>query len=217
MIRLHLRVPGPGEWNRFFDPSIDGGGIFCPTTEPPETGTPVRIEITFISGPRFFLNGTVVWRRVNVKDPRARAGVGVKIVSEDLTKINYVNAWVRGGVLDKRELRRLPLKLRVTYSGRSGRRMNFTRDVSEEGLFIQSRELLDIGTLIHLTLFNPRAGVPPLELTGTIARHLDSDGQRGMGIHLEFNDDMERRRFLTFVRKLEQEYIAGSLPEEVIG
>jgi uncharacterized protein (TIGR02266 family) len=215
MKRLHLRVPNIEDWQRYFDPNIAGGGVFCPTNDPPEVGTDVRVEITFVSGPRFFVRGVVMWRRPQLNDPRARAGVGIKVHASERSKVSYVNAWVRGGVIDKREQRRLPVRLRVTYSGRTGRRINFTRDLSEEGIFVRSQELLDLDTRIKLLLVPP-GDFKPLELTGTVTRLVDDPDERGMGIRLEFASDEARRHFTDFVAKLEREYLGGTLPDDVV-
>ncbi len=215
MKRLRLRIPNLEDWQRFFDPNIAGGGVFCPTNDPPEVGTEVRIEITFVSGPRFFVKGVVMWRRPQLNDPRARAGVGVKVDPAERNKVSYVNAWVRGGVIDKREQRRLPVRLRVTYTARAGRRINFTRDLSEEGIFVRSQELLEIGTKIKLLLVPP-GEFKPFDLVGTVSRHEDEPGERGMGIRLAFATDEARLKYAEFVTKLEQQYLGGQLPDDAV-
>jgi Tfp pilus assembly protein PilZ len=216
MTRLHLRVPGKDEWWRFYDANIAGGGIFCPSADPPQVGKEVRLEITFVAGPRFFLSGTVIWRRPQLKDPRARAGAGIKIHPRHQSKLSYVNAWVRGGVLDKREARRLPVRLRVTYTGRTGRRINFTRDLSTDGIFVRSQELLDLGTPIMLVLSPPGKTHKLYPLSGVVARLVDDLDERGMGIQLVFDSAEEKEYFAAFVRRLEEDYLTGELPDEAV-
>jgi Tfp pilus assembly protein PilZ len=215
MKRLRLRVPNTDDWQRYFDPNIAGGGVFCPTHDPPEVGTEVRVEITFVSGPRFFITGVVMWRRPQLNDPRARAGVGIKVHPSERNKVSYVNAWVRGGVIDKREQRRLPVRLRVTYSARAGRRINFTRDLSEEGVFVRSQELLELETKVKLLLVPP-GDFKPLELSGTVARHVDDADERGMGIRLDFAEEKSQTKYIEFIQALEQQYLAGQLPDDVV-
>jgi Tfp pilus assembly protein PilZ len=217
MIRLHLRVPSKDEWWRFYDANIAGGGIFCPSADPPQVGKEVRLEITFVTGPRFSLSGTVIWRRPQLKDPRARAGAGIKVHPRHQSKLSYVNAWVRGGVLDKREARRLPVRLRVTYTARTGRRINFTRDLSTEGIFVRSQELLDLGTPILLVLSPPGNIQRPYPLNGLVARLVDEPDERGMGIQLVFDSTEEKEHYAAFVLRLEQDYLAGELPDEAVG
>ncbi len=214
ILRMRLRVPSSDEWDRFFDPNIFGGGIFVPTETPPEVGTPVRIEITFVGGPRFFVRGVVTWRRTQLKDPRARAGVGVQAHPAERNKVAYVNSWARGAVDDKRRNRRLPIKLMVTYSARTGRRVNFTRDIHEEGIFLRSRELLDLNTPIRLLIVPPDH--PPCDLKGRVTRLVRGQDDRGMGVHLHFTDDAQRERFARLVDSLEQKFLSGELADEVI-
>jgi Tfp pilus assembly protein PilZ len=216
MERIHLRLPTREDWWRYYDANITGGGIFCPASEPPDVGREVRVEITFVGGPRFIIKGKVMWRRPQLNDPRARAGVGIKVSTGDQSKLQYVNAWVRGGVMDKRELRRLPVRLRVTYTARTGRRINFTRDLSEEGVFVRSQELLELNTPIKLLVTPPGTDFKPVALKGVVARLVDEEGERGMGIQLEFANDKEREKFAAFVNRLEEEYLAGELPDDVI-
>lgn len=216
MKRIRMRLPTREDWARYYDPSKDKTGLFCPTTEPPDVGKELRVEITFVGGPRLFVTGIVAWRRPQLNDPRARAGIGVKVHATDLSKLSYVSAWVRGGVLDKRELRRLPVRLRVTYSSRKGRRINFTRDISEEGVFVRCQELPDHGSTIKLVLA-PGDDFRPLTLTGLVARLVDTLDERGMGVKLQFASDKQRQSFAELVRTLEERYLAGELPDEMIG
>ncbi len=156
-----------------------------------------------------------MWRRPQLNDPRARAGVGVKVDPSERNKISYVNAWVRGGVIDKRVQRRLPLRLRVTYTARQGRRINFTRDLSEDGVFVRSQELLEVGTAIKL-LVAPPGEFRPFELGGIVSRHEDGPGERGMGIRLHFSSPQARDTYVQLVQRLEQQYLAGQLTDEVV-
>ncbi|MCB9556360.1 MAG: protein kinase [Deltaproteobacteria bacterium] len=214
--RLRLRVPSVDEWDRFYDPNIFGGGIFCPSAKPPEVGTPVRVEISFTSGPRFFVRGMVTWRRPVVKDPRTRAGVGVQVHPAERNKLAYVNSWARGLTANQRRRRRLPVKLRVAYSGRAGRRVNFTRDLNEEGIFIRSQELLDVDTDVKLLLMPPGGTRKPFTLRGKVTRQVEANEERGMGIELSFADARSQNHYFAFIAELERLFLAGNLPDEVI-
>lgn len=215
-LRLRLRIPNKEDWSRYFDPNISGGGIFCPSTEPPQVGASVRVEITFVGGPRFFVRGQVTWRRPKLNDPRARAGAGVQVHPSERNKISYVNSWVNGSADDKRGLRRLPVKLRVTYSGRAGRRINFTRDLNEEGIFVRSRELLELDTKIQLLLMPPD-NQKAMALDGVVSRLVEDVDDRGMGIRLRFADAASETAYAALVESLEQQFLSGSLPDDALG
>lgn len=216
MKRLKLRVRTQDDWWKYYDSNISEGGVFCPANEPPSVGSKVQLEILFVGGPRFFVQGTVMWRRPQLNDPRARAGIGIEVRSGDRSKLSYVNAWARGGVLDKRETRRLPVRLRVTYTARTGRRINFTRDISEEGLFVRSQELLDLETTTKVLLSPPDESFKPFQLSGTVARLVDEPDERGMGILIDFSSPEQKSRFASFVQRIEEEYLQGKLPDDVI-
>ena len=64
----YYRVPQVSEHGEF---AVRGSLIYIFLLA---TGTPVRVEITFVSGPRIFVHGVVTWRRPQLNDPRARAG-----------------------------------------------------------------------------------------------------------------------------------------------
>ncbi len=211
---LHVRVATKEDWGRYYDPNIAGGGIFCPSNDPPKVGTSVRVEITFVSGPRLFVRGIATWRRPKLNDPRARAGVGVQVHPSERSKLAYVNHWVKGQADDKRALRRLPVKLQVAYSGRAGRRVNFTRDLNEEGIFVRSRELLELGTPIELVLKPPGSKRKPLSLRGVVSRLVDDIDDRGMGISLRFSDAKKETVYANLVEELEASFLRGDLPEE---
>ncbi len=213
--RLRLRVANRDDWARYYDPNISGGGIFCPSADPPEVGAVVRVEITFVSGPRFFVQGVVTWRRPKLNDPRARAGVGVQVYTSERNKIVYVNNWANGVADDKRGLRRLPVKLRVTYSGRAGRRINFTRDLNEEGIFVRSRELLELDTPVRLLLMPP-GNHKPFALEGVVSRLVEDSDDRGMGIRLRFSDSTTETAYASLVEQLEEQFLSGDLPDDAL-
>jgi Tfp pilus assembly protein PilZ len=215
MSHLTLRVANKDEWRHFFDPKVGKGVVFCPTNEPPKLGTEVQLEINFVSGPKFFVQGTVVWRRLRLKDPRARAGVGVQVQPSEDVKLRYVDSWALGTVEDQRRKRRLPVKLRVNYKSRSGRRFNFTRDICSDGVFIRSEELLAERTPIDLILMT-HEGNQVFDLTGKVVRAVDEREEKGMAIALAFGSAEAQQRYEAYVEDLEQLYLSGKLPDEVV-
>jgi Tfp pilus assembly protein PilZ len=215
MQRLKLRLVDTTDWAKYHD-DVKSTTIFCPTATPPSVGTQLQLEIMFQGGPRMLMQGVVLWRRAS-GDARARAGVGVGVHPIDRVKLDFIERYVRGELKDKRGRRRLPIRLRVTYSARQGRRINFTRDIHEEGVFVRSAELLDPGDETKLLILPPGGNFKPIEVRGTVVRLVTKEPGRGMGITLTFRDDGERRQFADFVHRLEQEYLAGTLPDEALG
>jgi hypothetical protein len=105
----------------------------------------------------------------------------------------------------------------VTYSVRGGRRINFTRDLDEHGIFVRAADPLSPGEENRLLLLPPGGAFKPIEVRGNVVRVVKEDPDRGMGIALAFRDDAEKRMFGDFVKRLEQEYLAGTLPDEALG
>jgi uncharacterized protein (TIGR02266 family) len=135
--------------------------------------------------------------------------------AREKAKMDYVLGYVRGGLMDVRERRRLPVRLRVVYTSAKGRRINFTRDLHEEGAYVRATEPLDQGEKTQLLLSPPGGDHRPIEVKATVARSV-RDGDRGMGVRFEFVDEVERDRLAAFVRKLESDYLDGRLPEDVL-
>ncbi len=74
----------------------------------------------------------------------------------------------------KRARLRLPVTARVAVSG-SGGFVCRTRDVSEQGVLLETPELVPTGTPLYLSLYDPQTG-DTIELEGLVARGVPSDG-----------------------------------------
>jgi uncharacterized protein (TIGR02266 family) len=212
--RLALRLADRHDWMKVFDPR--GGGLFIPVADPPAVGSEVRIDLTVEdSGPRVILSGTVLWRREEAthRDP---AGCSVGLSAGDREKINFLNGYVRGGLLNRRERRRLPLRLSVTYGGLDGPVDTTTRDINEEGTFILADSPLPEGTLVHLVMQVPGRD-EPMELKGYVGHRVvvADDDVPGMGIRFAF-DGAQEKEMVAVVDKLEADFLGGTLPDDVI-
>jgi Tfp pilus assembly protein PilZ len=212
MSRLKLHLVERSDFQKYQDPS---GGLFVPGTDTPSVGTAVTVEVVFQGGPRVLIHGLVSWRRAT-GDARTRPGVGVAVDAAERPKLLYIIGYVRGGLLDVREKRRLPVRLRVAYTGPRGRRVNFTRDINEEGAFVRAAEMLDIGQKTLLLISPPGGDYKPIEVNGVVARQQTDGADRGVGVRFEFGSPEEKDRFGAFVHKLESDYLDGRLPDEAL-
>jgi len=211
--RLKIHLVERSDFARYQDASLGAGGLFVPSTEP-AVGSRVLVEVLFQGGPRVLLHGTVKWRRAT-GDARARAGVGVEFAATETSKINYLHGYVRGGLLDVRERRRLPIRLKVAYSAPRGRRLNFTRDLNEEGAFVRTAEQLTIGTTVPLLIYPPGGDFRPLEVSGDVARQADGS-DRGVGVLFRFPDEPTRDHWHKFIARLEADYLEGKLDDDAL-
>lgn len=212
MTRLKLHLVERTDFHKYYDPST---GMFVPGNDAPSVGERVTVEVIFQGGPRVLLHGAILWRRTT-GDARARPGAGIGIDGAEKSKVRYLLGYVRGGLIDVRERRRLPVRLRVAYSGARGRRINFTRDLNEEGAFVRTAEMLDIGASTLLLVSPPGANYKPFEVQATVTRQHTDGSDRGVGVKFDFRDEQERARWSAFVNKLESDYLDGRLADDVL-
>ena len=206
-VRLELRLGSQSEWIKIFDPR--DWTLFVPTEAKVEQGAMLRIDLD-VGGWLVTLRGTVVGRR---EDP---PGVSVALGSAERDKINYLNGYVRGGLLNLREKRRLPIRLQVTYGAVEGPANTVTKDINEEGVFLMTEKPLPETSQVHMLIAVP--GKPePLSLVGKVSHTIiaSDDEPPGMGIVFDL-DDAQREHLTTVVKELEQLLMNGQLPTNIV-
>jgi Tfp pilus assembly protein PilZ len=179
--------------------------LMVPAADRIPPGTSVRIDLD-VQGWAVTLRGQVVGHR---EEPR---GVLVALSGAERDRIDYLNGFVRGGLLNLREKRRLPIKLAVTYGAVEGPASTFTKDINEEGLFLYTDKPLPETSQIHMLLSVP-GQAQPLSLIGKVSHTIlaHEDEPPGMGIVFDV-DDATREQLRAVIRELEQQLAAGALP-----
>ncbi len=207
VVRLELRLNSQSEWIKIFDPR--DWTIFVPSGETIDNGTQLRIDLD-VGGWLVTLRGTVVGTR---EDP---AGIVVALGGTEREKINYLNGFVRGGLLNLREKRRLPVKLAVTYGAVEGPATTTTKDINEEGLFLFTDKPLPETSQVHM-LVNVPGKPQPLSLVGKVSHTILAQDEEppGMGIVFEL-DDAAREQLVQVIKELEEALLQGSLPPPII-
>lgn len=202
-VRLELKLGNHSEWIKIFDPR--DWTVFVATDEQIDNGASLRIDLD-VDGWLVTLRGTVVATR---EDPR---GVSVALGAAEREKINYLNGFVRGGLLNLREKRRLPLKLNVTYGAVEGPANTTTKDINEEGLFLFTDKPLPETSQVHMLVSIP-GKTNPLSLVGKVSHTILAidDDEPGMGIVFVL-DDAQREALTTVITELEQAMLNGTLP-----
>jgi len=163
-VRLELRLSSQTEWIKIFDPR--DWTVFVPaaagtTASAAGLGASVRIDLD-VGGWAVTLRGTVVGQRD--EPPSAIVALG----GDERDKINYVNGFVRGGLLNLREKRRLPIKLAVTYGAIEGPAKTFTKDINEQGVFLLTAKPLPETSTVHMLVSLP-GQAQPLSLVGKVS------------------------------------------------
>jgi uncharacterized protein (TIGR02266 family) len=202
-VRLDLRLASHTEWIKIFDPR--DWTILVVTAEVVAPGAMVHIDLD-VGGWLVTLRGAVVGQR---EDPPA---VIVALGGAERDKINYLNGFVRGGLLNLRGKRRLPIRLEVTYGAIEGPATTFTKDINEEGVFLFTDKPLPETSQVHMLVSLP--GRPqPLSLVGKVSHTIleQDDEPPGMGIVFEL-DDATRSQLTEIIGELEAQLHAGKLP-----
>ena len=200
--RIDLRLASQAEWIKIFDPR--DWTLAVPTSERIEQGATVRIDLD-VGGWLVTLRGTVVGTR---EEP---ASVVVALGGAERDKINYLNGFVRGGLLNLREKRRLPVKLPVTYGDIGGPATTTTKDLNEEGVFLFTKRPLPETSQVHMLMTVPGM-TQPLSLVGKVSHTIleQDDEPPGMGIVFEL-DPAQRDQLAAIVKELEQLLADGAL------
>lgn len=213
MSRVDVRLEDKSEWVKIFDPR--DFTIFLRSDEPPQVGTPLRIDLSIGNdGPRIILRGTVAARREK-SEGNLSAGCTVVLGPQEREKINYMNGFVRGGLLNLREKRRLPVRLPVTYGAIDGPRKTHTRDINEEGIFVISEEPLPEETQIHLIVTVPNRP-EPLSLTGEVTHTVLIEDEDLPGMGIVFAKESRSDELTAIIDELEQAFLHGNLAEEYL-
>jgi Tfp pilus assembly protein PilZ len=202
-VRLELRLNSHSEWIKIFDPR--DWTVFVPTETPLDNGAPLRIDLN-VGGWAVTLRGTVVGTR---DEP---AGMVVALSGTEREKINYLNGFVRGGLLNLREKRRLPIKLQVTYGAVEGPAKTFTKDINEEGVFLFTDKPLPETSQVHM-LVNVPGKSQPLSLVGKVSHTILAQDEEPPGMGIVFDlDEAQREQMLKVIQELEEALEKGDLP-----
>jgi Tfp pilus assembly protein PilZ len=206
-VRLELKLGSHSEWIKIFDPR--DWTVFVPTDTDVPNGEMLRIDLD-VGGWSVTLRGSVVGTR---EDPK---GVVIALAGTEREKINYLNGFVRGGLLNLRRKQRLPLKLNVTYGAIEGPAKTTTRDINEEGVFLFTDKPLPETSQVHMLIDVP--GRPqPLSVVGKVSHTILASDEEppGMGIVFEL-DEGGRVELTKVLEELEQALEKGALPTNAL-
>ncbi|MGE0395461.1 MAG: PilZ domain-containing protein [Kofleriaceae bacterium] len=200
--RLELRLTSQSEWIKIFDPR--DWTVFVPTDQKLDQGATLRIDLD-VGGWLVSLKGSIVGHK---DDPK---GVIVALGGSERDKINYLNGFVRGGLLNLREKRRLPIKLQVTYGAIEGPANTFTKDINEEGVFLFTDKPLPETSQVHMLIAVPGKS-QPLSVVGKVSHTIPTgeDETPGMGIVFDL-DEKQKGELTEIVKDLEAQLTDGRL------
>jgi Tfp pilus assembly protein PilZ len=204
-VRLELRLSSQSEWIKIFDPR--DWTIFVPSDEMIDNGTQLRIQLD-VGGWLVTLAGNVVGTR---EEPN---GVIVALAGSEREKINYLNGFVRGGLLNLRRKNRLPIKLSVTYGAIEGPAQTFTKDINEEGVFLFTDKPLPETSQVHMLVTVP-GKQQPLSLMGKVSHTILAADEEPPGMGIVFDlDDAQREQLVAVIKELEEMLENNALPDQ---
>jgi uncharacterized protein (TIGR02266 family) len=204
-VRLELRLNSQSEWIKIFDPR--DWTIFVPSDEPIDNGTQLHIHLD-VGGWLVTLSGNVVGTR---EEPN---GVVVALAGSEREKINYLNGFVRGGLLNLRRKNRLPIKLSVTYGAVEGPAKTYTKDINEEGVFLFTDKPLPETSQVHMLVTVP-GKQQPLSLMGKVSHTIVAADEEPPGMGIVFDlDDAQREQLAAVIKELEELLEKNALPDQ---
>ena len=204
-VRLELRLTSQSEWIKIFDPR--DWTIFVPSEDTSiENGTALRIDLD-VGGWVVQLRGSVVGTR---DEP---SGLIVALSGTEREKINYLNGFVRGGLLNLRRKSRLPIKLQVTYGAIEGPAKTWTKDINEEGVFLFTDKPLPETSQIHMLVTVP-GKQQPLSLMGKVSHTILASDEEPPGMGVVFDlDETQREALVAVIKELEDMLEKNTLPD----
>lgn len=214
MIRVELKLADKSDWVKVFDPR--DFAVTLAGEKKARVGEEIRVDlIVGEGGPLVILRGKVLAHR-DEPSGSAPAGTIVALGNDEREKVNYLNGFVRGGLLNLRERRRLPLRIPVTYGGVNGPQKSFTRDINEEGVFVVAEEPLPEDSEIHLLVEFPERA-EPMSLTGRVSHTvvIEDEDIPGMGILLVL-EPAASEELSRIIDDLEERFLRAALPEALL-
>lgn len=206
--RTDLKLPSEADWLKVWSPRE--GTLRLELATVVDVGDTVRVDLQVgDGGPVVVLRGEVVIA--------AGTAVTVALGPAEREKINYLNGFVRGGLLNLRQKRRLPVRLPVTFGGIGGPVDTVCRDIGDDGIFIVTERPLPETTKLHMFVRLP-GQTEPLQLTGTVGHTVvPADGDvPGMGVTFVL-DAAGQATLSTVLDALEAALASGTLPASLLG
>lgn len=151
------------------------GGVMVSVKEAVEASEVVELAINFTdTGQVHRLRGLVLWRR-NAKDDLSHVGVGF-FASESEKRERLLARYIepQKSIAERREPR-YATTLKVTYQTTTDFVVDYTRNISTGGIFVDGRSAPDVGTEILFKLYPPGHD-NPIDLTGRVAWKRPSGG-----------------------------------------
>ncbi len=198
---IEVDLPDRREFSRRYLEECPHGGLLVDLVEALEDDELVELDVRFLdSQTRHRIRGVVLFCRTGGSTGR-RAGVGF-LPTETAVREALLTAPVPPAPVSIEELtrkqRRFATTLKVTYQTASDFVVDYTRNISTGGIFIDSKRPPDLGEKILFRLFPP-GQADPIDLPGEVAWRLPG---QGFGVQFAAADHATLERLSSLVRQL---------------
>ncbi|MBW1808245.1 MAG: PilZ domain-containing protein [Deltaproteobacteria bacterium] len=207
------------------------GGLFIATDHLVPVGEKVRL-VLHIPGDHPSVKAVCeVVRVVEESAPGQPAGLGIRFDdmsdADLLTVRDYLGRRVAGqiepGELERRRSPRIERLVKLRFQALDSFGSSVARDVSSGGVFIQTHEIMPIGTEIQVSLIHP-VTLQQLDLVGRVVRVVEADASKpnsisGIGVNFEEVSEEKRAILREFLKDFilldtEQTAIEGLDPDQ---
>lgn len=103
--------------------------------------------------------------------------------------------------IDKRATKRVPVKLKVDWKSESTFLFENATNISEQGIFIKTDQLLKKGTILNLQFAIPDSK-QKVQAEGKVVWINKGEGSKGMGIQFTKLSDVDRETILALVKRI---------------
>lgn len=138
----------------------------------------------------------------------------IEISPIDRDKVSHLRAFLRGALLNLRRRRRVMVRLPVVFRGVDGLVETFSRDISEEGMFVYSQSLLPEKTKLQLQVRFPDGGEAILDAFVVYVVRPEREAQPGMGLKFDMTTPAAQDVLPGQVARVEQLLVNGELADE---
>jgi Tfp pilus assembly protein PilZ len=202
---LKVRFRTNNEFEANYQPELEHGGLFCPTTAPLEANQRVILELSAPALPnKVLIRGVVKSWRPALPRLRVRAGAVIEFDANEHDKRDFVVNTISGdrGPSPRRRHTRLPVAIPVRY--RTSETAEFAHseltEISVGGAMLGTHEPIALDTDVILEITPPGA-VRPISISGKATYHSPTGGT---GLKFIYRDGGGSRRLRELVRRLRQ-------------
>jgi len=195
---IQVELKNRSEFRRNYLSSPPHGGIMVSGSTAFRVGEVVELKIHCAeTGDQQSIRGAVLWCR---SDPDRNVKAGIGFLASEVEKREQLlgNIPKPLALVRERKEARYRATLKVTYKTATDFLIDYTRNISTGGLFVESRQSPIVGSKILFKLYPPGFD-DPIELTGQVAwRRPD----KGFGVRFSRASDSARNRLSKLVRSI---------------